>query len=99
MGVVSLEIESAWLDNFTDKRSHDIFYSSEAEKNMELSYISRLDILYVLKTGKIVEADKYDAEGAIWWIDGETCDCKRLVLAIDVDVNRIRIKILSVNCI
>lgn len=90
----SFEAEATWLNAYLEHRSDEIFFSKKAEINMKRQLVSRLDVLQVLREGRVVDSEKTE-QGGKWNLQGDDRDGRTLWIALSVEVNAIRVEVID----
>lgn len=97
MSAVKLELETEYLRSFASYYISEVGFDPTAEQQMRERKINLAEVLQALRTGWVVYSEKEDACGALWIVEGTTCDDDRLAIILEVFVDRYHMCIKSIS--
>ena len=97
MGAVSLQPETVFLREFVDTYKSEVGFKPTAEEQMREEGVNLLQVLQVFRNGVVTSAEKDEADGAIWTIEGNTCDGEKLIVDVRAHCDRYHVCILGVQ--
>src|ERR1700744_879514 len=88
MSALALNTETTYLREFAKHYLNEVAFDDEGERQMREREIYLVEVHQAMKTGVVISSEKEDAEGAIWIVEGETCDNVELIIMLQVQCDQ-----------